>query len=90
MQGLRESFKSEPVFERSKTMKEKIIKTSGSIWNALREKEMVEISRLPKMVNEKTMVVYQAIGWLAREDKIVYHTKGGKTYVSLPEHERSV
>ena len=69
-------------------MKEKIIKTAGSIWNALREKDKVEISRLPKMVGEKTVIVYQAIGWLAREDKIVYHKKGDKTYISLPDHER--
>ena len=69
-------------------MKEKIIKTAGSIWNALREKDKVEISRLPRMVNERTVIAYQAIGWLAREDKIEYHMKAGKTYVSLTEHER--
>jgi hypothetical protein len=33
----------------------------------------------------KDTVVYQAVGWLAREDKIEYHTKGNKTVLSVKE-----
>ncbi len=71
-------------------MKEQISETAGKLWKALREEEEISVTQLPKLVKEKTVVVYQALGWLAREDKVVYHTKGTKTFVSLTETERSV
>lgn len=71
-------------------MKEKIGKMAGKIWEILRTKEEVEISRFPRMLNEKTDVTYQAIGWLAREDKIHYSKKSNKIYISLTETEKSV
>ena len=71
-------------------MKEKIGETAGKIWSALRDNEEVNISQLPKVLNEKPVIVYQALGWLAREDKINYHVKGGKILVSLVEEKRNV
>jgi hypothetical protein len=35
-------------------------------------------------------IVYQALGWLAREDKINYHTEERKTFVSLSHEEREM
>jgi len=64
-------------------MKAKIGETAGRVWEMLKEKEKIEISALARMLKEKTVVVYQAVGWLAREDKISYHVKGGKIYISL-------
>ena len=69
-------------------MKEKIGETAGKIWNILREHEEVAISQLPAMMKEKTLIVHQALGWLAREDKIVYRAKGNKIYVALMESEK--
>jgi hypothetical protein len=69
-------------------MKEKIGETAGKIWNILREHEEVAISQLPAMMKEKTLIVHQALGWLAREDKIVYRAKGNKIYVALIESEK--
>jgi len=69
-------------------MKEKIGEAAGKIWYVLRENEEVAISQFPRMIKEKTFIVHQALGWLAREDKIVYRAKGNKIYVALIESEK--
>lgn len=69
-------------------MKEKIGKTAGNIWDILQENEEVAISQFPKMLNEKAVVVNQALGWLAREDKIIYRQEGNRTLISLTDSER--
>lgn len=71
-------------------MKEKVSKTAGKIWKLLREKEQISISQIPKAIEEKNVIAYQALGWLAREDKIVYHVKANRTLISLTEAERNV
>ncbi len=69
-------------------MKEKIINTAGKVWNLLGEKGAVVLSQLPDLLKEKDDIVYQAIGWLAREDKIEYTRKGTRTYVALVASEQ--
>ena len=64
-------------------MKVKIGNTAGKIWETLRKKEEIEVSRLPS-------VVYQALGWLARENRLNYHTKKSKTFVSLIEFKQNI
>jgi hypothetical protein len=64
-------------------MREKIGVTAGKLWETLRENKEVNVSQLPKILKDKPVVVYQALGWLAREDKINYRTEGAKIYVSL-------
>ncbi len=64
-------------------MKQSIGTTAGKIWQTLNTREEVTISQLPKMLNEKSANIYQALGWLAREDKINFCTKGNRTFVSL-------
>ena len=68
-------------------MKEKIGKTAGRIWETLRKKQEINVSQLPRTIKEKSGVTYQALGWLAREDKINYHEKGSRTFVSLTDLE---
>ena len=62
--------------------------TAGKIYHVLLSKEEVSISELPKLLKEKSVIVYQGLGWLAREQKISYRKKGGKILVSLTEWER--
>ena len=71
-------------------MKDKIGEIAGKIWTILGEKQNVNILKLPKILKEKGEIVYQALGWLAREDKINYHTKERKTFVSLSHEEREI
>jgi len=70
-------------------MKESIGMTAGRIWERLRADGELNITQLPKILNENSALVYQALGWLAREDKVVYRTMGSKILVSLSESERS-
>ncbi|MBD3258981.1 hypothetical protein GF377_11150 [candidate division GN15 bacterium] len=64
-------------------MKAKIGDTAGKIWQALSETEQISVSRLPKVLKEREALVYQALGWLAREGKVEYRTKGNSTFVYL-------
>ncbi len=69
-------------------MKEKIGDAAGAVWRILNENDKVELSALPKLVKQKDTMAFQAVGWLAREDKIQYHTEGRNTFVALVPHER--
>jgi hypothetical protein len=71
-------------------MKDRIGEIAGKIWAILGEKHNVDILKLPKILKEKGEIVYQALGWLAREDKIKYHSKERKTFVSLSHEEREM
>ena len=64
-------------------MKVKIGTLAGKIWETLQKNGEVNITQLSKNLTAKSTEVYQALGWLAREDKINYSTKGSKIFVSL-------
>jgi Winged helix-turn-helix domain (DUF2582) len=69
------------------SMIELIGSAAGDLWKALGRYDKVEIARLPRLLNREANIVYQALGWLAREDKIRYEQKGNKTYVGLTPNE---
>ena len=64
-------------------MKEKIIEAAGKAWRFLGQNGEINVDQLPQALKEKEPVVFQALGWLAREDKISYSTKNRRTFVSL-------
>ena len=64
-------------------MEAAIGKAAGQIWDVLQAKGKASVAQLPKLVGEKDVVVYQALGWLAREGKISYRTEGNRTIVEL-------
>ena len=65
-------------------MEEKIGQAAGTIWELLaNRKTSVSVSDIPKLAKLKTQMAYQGLGWLAREGKVSYETKGQKTLVSL-------
>ena len=68
-------------------MKEKVIEAAGKTWRFLGQNGQTNISQLAKSLKEKNEVVLQALGWLAREDKIDYTVKNRRTFVSLVEGE---
>ena len=71
-------------------MKTKIGEMAGKVWKTLGEKEEVVVSRLPQILKEKGEIVYQALGWLAKEGKVDFHKKEGRTFVSLSSEEREM
>lgn len=52
------------------TCVDQIGETAGVVWRALAEKGPLSLAKLVKEVDEPRDVVMQAIGWLAREDKV--------------------
>ena len=68
-------------------MREIIGSTAGVVWKLLKENGDMKITQLPKALNEKPVIVYQALGWLARENKIVYTEIKNKILVSLADTE---
>ena len=71
-------------------MKARMGEMAGRVWRTLGEKEEVAVSSLPQILKEKGEIVYQALGWLAKEEKIEFRKKGGKTHVSLNHEEQEV
>ena len=68
-------------------MKQKVIETAGKAWRTLGEKGETSVIQLPRLLKENEAITYQALGWLAREDKINYTTKNNTTFVSLVDSE---
>ena len=52
-------------------MHDKIGTVAGDIWNALNTKGALSLAQLKREVDEKTLLFDWAIGWLAREDRIL-------------------
>jgi hypothetical protein len=50
--------------------------TAGRVWRVLQEKGPLSLNALKKQVKAPGDVVLMAIGWLAREDKLVLEQKG--------------
>lgn len=66
-------------------MEAQIGKVAGVIWDILSTKGEVSLSQLPKLVAEKDTLVYQGLGWLAREGKISYRSDKNRTFVELKQ-----
>ena len=61
---------------------------AGQVWKFLKEKGESSTSAIVKGTKLSSTEVHRAIGWLAREDKINYISRGGNNFVSLIDHER--
>ena len=68
-------------------MKDKVIEIAGKTWRYLGQNGETNVGQLPKALKEKDEVVLQALGWLAREDKIDYTIKNRRTFVALVDKE---
>ena len=57
--------------------------TAGLVWKTLAQKGPLSLAKLLKMVGQPRDLVMQALGWLAREDKICIEDQGRSRVVSL-------
>ena len=65
---------------------EQIGETAGEVWHLLAdEREPISLAQLAKRIDQPRDVVMQAIGWLAREDKLIIEENGRTRYVSLTD-----
>ena len=71
-------------------MKELIVETAGRVWQFLGENGEAELVTLPKHLKEKNETVFQSLGWLAREEKIIYSINNDKTFVKLADSELQI
>ena len=62
--------------------KVEIGENAGRIWRALSEVRESSIESLANKLQLKEMDVTLSVGWLARENKIVFSEKDGKTLIS--------
>ena len=53
--------------------------TAGHIWHTLDEEGPLRLAALKKQIDASEPVLYMALGWLAREDKIAVEADG-RTY----------
>lgn len=57
--------------------------TAGAVWHALSSNGRMSLAKLVKTVGEPRDTVMQALGWLAREGKILIEDEGRSRMVSL-------
>jgi hypothetical protein len=65
------------------TLVAQIGETAGKVWWALADEGPMSMARLVKAVGEPRDTVMQAIGWLAREDKVWMEEEGRSRIISL-------
>ena len=64
-------------------MLEKIGIDAGRVWNVLHGEDLILLKDLKKSVKMTDKEIYAAIGWLAREGKLVFIEKEDELYLSL-------
>ncbi len=57
--------------------------TAGMVWHTLEASGAMSMAKLVKAVGQPRDTVMQAIGWLAREDKIKIEEEGRTRIISL-------
>ncbi|MDE6323028.1 MAG: winged helix-turn-helix domain-containing protein [Paramuribaculum sp.] len=45
---------------------------AGQVWNALNEAEVLGLKQIKKITKLKEKEIYAALGWLARENKVMF------------------
>ncbi len=64
-------------------MEKLIQECAQKIMNVLGASGEINLLRLSERIAERSMVVYQAVGWLAREGRVVYAQREKQVYVRL-------
>ncbi len=57
--------------------------TAGRLWHILNSNDTMSLAQLKKRIGGSSDLVNQAIGWLAREDKVKIEKKGNSIRISL-------
>lgn len=67
------------------TCVEQIGEAAGLVWHCLQENGRISLTKLAKSVDQPRDVVMQAVGWLAREDKVEIEETSRGRVISLRE-----
>jgi hypothetical protein len=63
--------------------------TAGKVWGFLQKHGEADLKQIKKGLKVDSDLISQAIGWLAREDKLVIEHRGSLITYSLRSEERS-
>ena len=63
-------------------MEERIAECAKRIWALLGVTPEVNILHLSGLLGERSMIAYQALGWLAQDQKIRYEQRGSQFFIS--------
>jgi len=69
--------------EASSACELEIGETAGVVWHALADNGSLTMAKLVKVVRQPHDTVMLALGWLAREGKILIQDQGHKRTISL-------
>ena len=61
----------------------KIGQTAGAVWKVLAEEGEQSLAALKKKIKAPADLTMAAVGWLAREDKLQFESKGRSVQISL-------
>ncbi len=64
-------------------MKNEIGVLAGNVWEILNKKGPMTLTQLKTLVNTKDFLLYAAIGWLSREDKLDFQKTGNSYKIIL-------
>ena len=64
-------------------MKDRIGETAGYVWQQLAQQGPMTVNRLKDSVGVPPELLHQALGWLAREDKLNMEKNGRGIKISL-------
>ena len=64
-------------------MKEKIGSDAGNIWQVLDMQGSKSVKDLKKATKLSDKEIYAAIGWLAREEKLIFNQEESDLFLSL-------
>ncbi len=68
-------------------MQAEIEHAAGTIWRYLNEHGELTLSKLKQGTTLPNRLVFAGVGWLAREEKLNFTTKGRSVSVCLREHQ---
>ncbi len=63
-------------------VEERIAECAKRIWALLEQTPEVNILHLAEVLGGKGIIAYQALGWLARDQKIRYEQRGSQFFIS--------
>jgi hypothetical protein len=84
----RQSQRNPEMSNDSQLVRDQIGLTAGEVWHALSENGGMSLARLAKQIDAPRDLVMQAVGWLARENKIqIVEQKRVKTISLLSDEQ---
>ena len=69
-------------------MIDRVKECAERVLDALTRSERANLLTITQALGERSLIVYQAIGWLAHAGKISYLQEHNQVYISLADQER--